>query len=243
MAGGVTSVSNNPYIFFKDITPNRILSRVKFGGDIPYDGVSPGTIVADTNKCPDLAGLTVDQLKMRVDHRGDFLFAENRNIYKVHDGTAIEIPLFRTSKMCIVGVYAVITESLTGSGTLSVGVPGDAQIVLGNQTVASLAIPSGGSTVIWIPEFPYSSAAPYRSKVKCGWIYYSPDRQLAPGNTVYLKISGGTVTAGDITFEILGVPMGLESYGETGAIMTSQLFRSANFGKTLDPIFPYWDMP
>ena len=51
-----------------------------------------------------------------------------------------------------------------------------------------------------------------------------------------------TVTAGDITFEIFGVPMGLESYGETGDIKLGKIFHGQNMGASQGPIFPYFEM-
>jgi hypothetical protein len=234
--------------YFNNLISNKLVKRVKFvAAQTSYD--SAVTVAADTDLNPDLAGKSVTQLKDFCTANENFRFAEERSIYSYVGGTTtstITIPLGKVNKTCIVGGFAVITDSCGGTQSFSVGIPGNTDFILGSTIGTDLAVPAGCETAIWNQGYPYATATPDAGGVSAGRIYYAPDRMLAPGTPINLYITAGTsctIGEGDITFEFLATAIGQETYGITDGNNNKRSASGAPgplHGKDSGPIYPYF---
>lgn len=242
----ITSLSNNQFNYFNNLTSNRIQVRVKFKDDqVTYDADT--TIEADTDLNPDLAGKTVAELKELCSNETNFQLGEERSVYRYAGGTTAEqlvIPLAKVNKATIVGAIGILTEAFGGTQSFSVGIPGNEDFILGSVVGTDTAFPTGVTRSLWTQNFPFDSAAPDAGGVAPGRVYSNPNRTLAPGTPINLYVTVGTsisIGTGDVTFEFLATSLGQETFGDTEALgrnKTDSGRMDARWGKDLGPIYP-----
>ena len=219
------------YTHLNESVSTRVLSRVKFTNTgIAYNKTTG--VKTDSNN---LSQFTSEELaELWKVQQG---VAQNKYIYREHgDSSSISIPLFKTSKLCLVSVFGIIEESLVGtSATLSVGSSITPQGVLGNQVLAGFV-----KTKFWAKASPHDSSLPFASIISdIAWYDWSkPEMLIAPNTVIYLNISGASgITAGDITFDCVATTVGLEFHGDTGSLMkTGSHYNGKDFGS----IYPYF---
>lgn len=240
---GITGITNTQLGYFNSLVSNRVIARLKgLGVQQAYDNTV--SVAADTVLRPDLIGKSVTELKNLCTAPGNFQMQESRAIYQTIGGSTVTtvIPIAKVNKATIVGALGIVTTAFTGAQTISLGIAGDPNFLLGSVVASALTIPAGGFSALWTPTYPYSTASPDAAGVLDGRLYYAQDRLLAPGTVINLYISAdaGSIGQGDLTIELLATALGKETFGITDG--NAQL-QSANggpgptFGKDMGPLY------
>lgn len=201
------------YTHLNESVSTRLLARVK----LTNSGIDYTKATGVKTDSIDLAHLTSEEL---ADYwRMQQGVAQKKEVWREHGGgDSISIPLFRTSKLCLVSVFGIIEESFVGTGAnISVGSATSTQAVLGTQVLANFT-----KTKFWCRQSPFDSTAPNTSVISdILWYDWSkPEVLIAPNTTVYLNLSGASgLTAGDITFDCVATSVGLEFHGDKGSLL------------------------
>ncbi len=221
------------YTHLNESVSTRVLSRVKFTNTgIPYakaTGVKTDAEDLIKYSSLELSNLWKKQVNMGI----------SKQIWREHgNGSNIAIPLFKTSKLCLLNIFGNIDTTLVGTAgvTFSVGSTTNPQSLLGNQVLSDFK-----ANNFWCREIPYDSTAPNTSVISdIAWFeWFNPQVLIAANTPIYLHITSTTgITAGDISFDVIATTVGLEF--SINNLNESLMTEGMNKGKDYGCIYPFF---